>query len=110
MEKLTPEQVPSLQKQNALKAVHGSDEESGSSAVSLHPGWIAAIVVGSVAILCTVLVVIILYKTCANQYAAAPQHEKDNTAEGGAHQPVEETSQSSSQHFAIGESAVAELE
>lgn len=105
MDKLTPEQVPSLHGQNSLKAVRGSDEEPDTSAASLHPGWIAAIVVGSVAVLCTILVGVILYMTCSNQYAPAPQREQDAVDRCKMRQPVEETIQGSrdSQHFAIGE-------
>ena len=103
MDKLTPEQVPSLHGQNSLKAVRGSDEDESASATTLHPGWIAAIVVGSVAIICTVLVVIILYVTCSNQYAPAPQRDQDGAEQGRTRQPVEETIQGStdSPHFAI---------
>ena len=103
MDKLTPEQVPSLHGQNSLKAVGGSNEDESASATTLHPGWIAAIVVGSVAIICTFLVVIILYVTCSNQYAPAPQRDQDGAEQGRTRQPVEETAQGStdSPHFAI---------
>ena len=103
MDKLTPEQVPSLHRQNSLKAIHSLDENESTSATTLHPGWIASIVVGSVAIICTILVVIILYVTCSNQYAPAPQHDQDGAEQGRTRQPVEETVQGStdSPHFAI---------
>ena len=103
MDRLTPEQVPSLHGQNSLKAIHSLGEDKSTSATTLHPGWIAAIVVGSVAIICTILVVIILYVTFSNQYAPAPQRDQDGAEQGTTRQPVEETVQGStdSPHFAI---------
>ncbi|XP_076464821.1 uncharacterized protein LOC143296640 [Babylonia areolata] len=113
LEKLTPKQVPSHHKQNHLKAVDGSDAEDDSqnSELLIHPGWIAAMAVGGVAVVCLLVVVIILYWTCSQQqqqqqYGPAPQQDEDGGVgeeQRGRHQaPVEETSQASgSQHFAI---------
>ena len=103
MKRLTPEQVPSHHKQNYLKAVDGSDSQTAGMQLRLHPGWIAAIVVGSVAILCFLAVVAILFKTCNTQYVPAPQQEPA-VRPRDTPRPVEETSQgSNSPHFAIGE-------
>lgn len=90
MAKLTPEQVPSLHKQNSLKAVgHDANDEvdSPSDNLSMHPGWIATIAVGSFAILGSVLVVVALYKICRSPYMPA------NRTEGprNGRQPIPET-------------------
>eukprot|EP00745_Piridium_sociabile_P013472 TRINITY_DN19933_c0_g2_i1.p1 TRINITY_DN19933_c0_g2~~TRINITY_DN19933_c0_g2_i1.p1 ORF type:complete len:262 (+),score=56.41 TRINITY_DN19933_c0_g2_i1:161-946(+) len=113
LDKMTPKQVPSLHKQNYLKAMDGSDaaQESQTMDLLVHPGWIAAMAVGAVALVCVVVVVIVFYWTCKQQrYGLAPQIEEENNrvveVEVPAEErrrPVEETSQgtSGSQHFAI---------
>lgn len=114
LKKMTPKQVPSHHKQNYLKAVDGSgsEEDSQTSDLLVHPGWIAAMAVGGVALVCVVVVVIVLYWTCAQQqnqpYDPAPQQDGDGQVDeeqqrNRPRRPVEETSQGSSgsQHFAI---------
>lgn len=118
LEKLTPKQVPSLHKQNHLKAMDGSEveEQSQTSDLLVHPGWIAAMAVGGVALVCVIVVVVVFYWTCnqqqKQQYGPAPQTDREQvTVEDAGEEcrrnrsrrPVEETSQgtSGSQHFAI---------
>ncbi|KAL8618299.1 hypothetical protein ACOMHN_061144 [Nucella lapillus] len=112
LDKLTPKEVPSHHKQNYLKAMDGSDAEETSqkSDLILHPGWIASIAVGGVALLCLVVVVVVLYWTFRQQqqqqYGLAPQQDEEKERRTAAQQrppPVEETNQGSedSVHFAI---------
>ncbi|KAK7113269.1 hypothetical protein V1264_012581 [Littorina saxatilis] len=94
--KQTPQQVAYNHKTNSLVAEQ-TGGASDSSSPLLHPGWIAAIVIGSIAIICTTLIAIALVRTCSSQYTPAPQDENTRPRK-----PVEETSQQGdSAHFAI---------
>lgn len=98
--KQTPEQVASLHKSNSLVLVEGEESTESSSSFSLHPGWMVAIGISCLAILCTT-VVVVAYMITRNQYkrqryVQTQQNDRDlpDGCQGcprESAQPVEET-------------------